>query len=70
MSKVKGELAIISSKHKSIHAPISKMGKIIDKNFESSDFNPGIGLEIHIDKANFTNIILYTIVYELGLDWA
>ena len=39
--KCKSEVSSITAKHKSIHAPISKMGKTIDKHFETGDFNPG-----------------------------
>ena len=37
---VRGDVANLTAKHKSLHGPVSKIGKLIDKQFDSSDFNP------------------------------
>ena len=54
--KCKSEVSNITAKHKSIHAPISKMGKTIDKHFETSDFNP-VGVPNVFDENNRSDLI-------------
>ena len=56
LSTIKADMTSISKKHKEIHNPLLKMGKIIDKNFESGDFNP-VGVTNVFDTSNKDDLL-------------
>jgi len=40
MGAIRGDVASLAARHKSLHGPVSKMGRLIDKHFNAHDFNP------------------------------